>query len=497
MKKNIRLISTLMALTLAISAAACSGNNTTSDKSAPDTKSSITNSSGASASPDTKESLTETAPSTAKDTAGETAGEAAPTEPATDSFSVREGAKSFEAADSKTNSVKNTAEAPAAETPATEAPTEDTFTDMTEFDEAEEEITPVPTEPTTSAVEPDVPPVPDPGQLTAGEWNDNNNRGFFNNLVNNGKITFPSYGIDPRFRTAVTVKDGSDKPVANAKARLTDIDGNVLWEAVTDAKGIAYLFGSDENTGSAVEIESLGKKQSFELNIVGEDTQSKKKSTDRELTVKFDGEGESYAQNEIMFILDTTGSMGDEMLFLQSEFTAITNQIGTENTKYSVNFYRDTKDDYVTKCFDFTDDVSQLQQKLNNESADGGGDLPEAVAEILTETINKSSWSEKSVKLAFLIFDAPPHDEKADEVAAAIRKAAEKGIRIIPVVSSNSDRNTELFARAAAINTGGTYVFLTDDSGIGDSHLEPIIGDYKVEKLYDIIIRVINDYKQK
>ena len=83
--------------------------------------------------------------------------------------------------------------------------------------------------------------------------------------------------------------------------------------------------------------------------------------SDRELTVKFDGEGESYAQNEIMFILDTTGSMGDEMLFLQSEFTAITNQIGTENTKYSVNFYRDTKDDYVTKCFDFTDDVAPVE----------------------------------------------------------------------------------------------------------------------------------------
>ena len=44
--------------------------------------------------------------------------------------------------------------------------------------------------------------------------------------------------------------------------------------------------------------------------------------------------------------------------------------------------------------------------------------------------------------------------------------------------------------------TGGTYIFLTDDSGIGYSHLEPIIGEYKVEKLYDIIIRTINEYKQ-
>ena len=170
--------------------------------------------------------------------------------------------------------------------------------------------------------------------------------------------------------------------------------------------------------------------------------------------------------------------------------------IRTENTKYSVNFYRDEGDDYVTKCFDFTDDIDALQKNLNSESADGGGDIPEAVAEVLKETISESSWSEESVKLAFLIFDAPPHDRKEKVLYDTIRTAAEKGIRIIPVVSSNNERDTELFGRSLAIMTGGTYIFLTDDSGIGDAHLEPIIGDYKVEKLHDIIIRVINEYRQ-
>ena len=95
-----------------------------------------------------------------------------------------------------------------------------------------------------------------------------------------------------------------------------------------------------------------------------------------------------------------------------------------------------------------------------------------------------------------MIFDAPPHDGKEEEIRKAVEAAAEKGIRIIPVVSSNSDRGTELFGRALSIVTGGTYVFLTDDSGIGDSHLEPIIGSYEVRSLYDIIIDIINDYRQ-
>ncbi|MCR4708431.1 MAG: hypothetical protein K5746_10855, partial [Clostridiales bacterium] len=53
------------------------------------------------------------------------------------------------------------------------------------------------------------------------------------------------------------------------------------------------------------------------------------------------------------------------------------------------------------------------------------------------------------------------------------------------------DRETELFGRALAILTGGTYVFLPDDSGVGNSHLEPIVGAYTVEKLHDVIVRII------
>ena len=44
------------------------------------------------------------------------------------------------------------------------------------------------------------------------------------------------------------------------------------------------------------------------------------------------------------------------------------------------------------------------------------------------------------------------------------------------------------------MTTGGTYTFLTDDSGIGGSHLEPTVGDYEVEHLNDMLVRIIEDY---
>ena len=370
---------------------------------------------------------------------------------------------------------------------------------------------------TTDPVEPEP---PQSGQLTAGEWNDNDNWGFFMNLCNSGKIDFPSYGLDPRTRTMVTVNDSSDAPVVNASVSLCDEDGKVLWTSVTDKNGTAYLFcntsASPENPdpqseksepakgAKTIVVKSGGKTQSYDYQQTAAPSEAEgtaenpqaRKSSSYEAVLVFNGGGTLKKKLDIMFIVDATGSMSDEMLFLQSEFSDIAKEVSSADTRFAVNFYRDEGDDYVTKCSDFTTDTSSLQSTLSNETADGGGDLPEAVAQILDESVNKASWRDDAVKLAFLIFDAPPHAGTDTSIIASVKAAAEKGIRIIPVVSSNSDRNTELFGRAVAIETGATYVFLTDDSRIGESHLEPIIGKYEVEKLYDLIIRLINSYKQ-
>lgn len=339
------------------------------------------------------------------------------------------------------------------------------------------------------------------GQLTAGEWNDNNNWGFFQNLVNSGTIAFPSYGINPVNRIEVLICDDADTPQINAKVELLAEDTSVIWTSITDKNGKAYLFFDENSIPAKYRVSYNEISQEFDVTVLNSINPDEQQSSDIATTdgvelLTLNANTETYTNMEVMFIVDSTGSMSDEMLFLQSEFTAIANEIGTDNTSFSVNFYRDKGDEYITRCYDFSKDISEIQQILNSENANGGGDTPEAVAEILNETITEKQWGEDTVKLAFLIFDAPPHADTQETLINAVKTASEKGIRIIPVVSSNSERDTELFGRALSICTNGTYVFLTDDSGIGDSHLEPIIGDYQVEKLYDIIIRVINEYRQ-
>ncbi|MFB6351217.1 MAG: hypothetical protein ABEN55_03150, partial [Bradymonadaceae bacterium] len=61
---------------------------------------------------------------------------------------------------------------------------------------------------------------------------------------------------------------------------------------------------------------------------------------------------------------------------------------------------------------------------------------------------------------------------------------------------SGIDKSAEFLLRSMAIATGGTYVFLTDDSGIGGNHIEPTIGEYEVHKLTDLLTAVAVRYLQ-
>ncbi|MBR5421756.1 MAG: VWA domain-containing protein [Lachnospiraceae bacterium] len=315
------------------------------------------------------------------------------------------------------------------------------------------------------------------GVLTAAVWNDLENWDFFTGLVQNQTISFPAYGIDPVRRVAVTVRDGNQNPVENEPVVLKDVQGAELWSTVTDAEGKAYLFYMDGEEAAKVSVCGESLDVSDEMEFVTEDA------------------GNAGTGLQVMFILDTTGSMGDELNYLKKDFQAIVADVDGDNILYSANFYRDQGDDYVTKCNPFTDDTTLVQQQFDAESADGGGDAPEAVAEILEETMIQGAWKNGYRKIAFLIFDAPPHDGMEETLDKAVRAAAAKGIHVIPVVASNADRSTELFGRALAICTNGEYVFLTDDSGVGDSHLEPIVGQYTVEALHDIIVRLIKEYQ--
>ncbi len=202
------------------------------------------------------------------------------------------------------------------------------------------------------------------------------------------------------------------------------------------------------------------------------------------------------AELDVQLVLDTTGSMGDELSYLQGEFDAIAAKVRARfpnlTPRWSLVVYRDKGDDYVTRQFDFTTDTNQFRRNLRAQSASGGGDTPEAVVEGLSAGL-KQSWRQQGsvAKVAFWVADAPAHPGEGRGLANVIRDAKKKGVRIYPIASSDTDDTAEFQMRSAAQMTGGRYVFLTNDSGIGNDHAEPHIPCYNVTRLDSAIVRMI------
>jgi hypothetical protein len=202
---------------------------------------------------------------------------------------------------------------------------------------------------------------------------------------------------------------------------------------------------------------------------------------------------------DVMFMIDTTGSMGDELEYLKAEMgDVIRRAAGEQNVpvRTSVNFYRDEGDAYELRYFDFREDVDEAVSLLAKQSAAGGGDYEEAVDTALDFAMNQARWDEDAVKIMFLVLDAPPHyDAKTvASINASIRKAAEMGIRIIPVASSGVDTTCQVLFRTWAAMTGGTYTYLTDHSGIGGSHQKPDVEHEEVMPLNDLMVSIIKEY---
>jgi hypothetical protein len=200
---------------------------------------------------------------------------------------------------------------------------------------------------------------------------------------------------------------------------------------------------------------------------------------------------------DVSLVIDTTGSMGDEMLYLRTEFLALTSSISEKypnaEQRWSLVVYRDQGDLYVVRSVDFTSDLQAFQGTLAEQRADGGGDLPEAPEEALAAAA-ELDWRTggATARLAFWIADAPHHSQNAFAMADAIRAVRDAGVHLYPVASSGVDELSEHSMRSAAQLTGGRYLFLTDDSGVGGSHKEPTIPCYFVTRLDHAILRMID-----
>ncbi len=342
--------------------------------------------------------------------------------------------------------------------------------------------------------------VPDPraGLLTAGEWNDLHNwNRHWTDLLADGEIEEyqKMYAMFPRNRYTLMLLNNQNYPAADVKVVLKS-GNDLIWEARTDNTGKAELWANmfDQKNSENLTIEVLfeGKTQIIRQPKVAKDGIN---------VLKINNLCVSSKNVDIVWAIDATGSMGDEIAYLKSELLDVIGRAKSLSQDLSFRmgtvFYRDQGDDYITKSSGLHSDIAKTVDFIKQQYAGGGGDMPEAVHSALEEAIFGQQWSETAIaRICFLVLDASPHQSAAVNASLqrAIREAARKGIRIVPITASGIQKDTEFLMKFFGLATNGSYVFLTDHSGIGGKHLEPTTDEYKVELLNDLLVRLITEY---
>jgi hypothetical protein len=331
------------------------------------------------------------------------------------------------------------------------------------------------------------------GILTAGELSDFKKWKLWGDYSQSEfKRWSEHWGLLFKNRFCVQVQNEEHKALVGRQVHLVNITTkDTVWTAVTDNTGKAELWSN---------LEADPKNQQAIYKIVCENEEAKfpvlfENGINRIVLKKSCAVSNDV---DIAFVVDATGSMGDEIQYLKEELNDIINKTAEKykevNLRLASVFYRDHGDEFLTRQTDFDKDIKRLLGFIQNQSAGGGGDTPEAVEEALTVALNSLHWTEGSrARILFLVLDAPPHDAAKDQMHVLIRQAAEKGIRIVPVVCSGIDKSAEYLMRCIALATNGSYVFLTDDSGVGNPHIKPTTDEFKVELLNNLMQRLIGE----
>lgn len=341
------------------------------------------------------------------------------------------------------------------------------------------------TAPSTSA--------PTASGLKAGYADDNKQFNYFIGFLEKYKHV-RHIDIPVQERILLSVKDANGRSVPNAQVTVSDASGTALITGTTYADGSFLFFPAKFGSASAYKAAAVKGQQKSEASF--------SRTGKRDIAITFDAKRVLPANTplDIVFIFDTTGSMGEEIQRLKDTIEIIKMNIASMPSKPKVRFgmvlYRDRGDDYVTKIVPLTADLAAFQKDLATVSADGGGDTPEDLQSALKDAVNGLAWNTDGVRLAFIITDAEAHLDYNDEYtyARAAADAAKKGIKIFSVGTGGLPIEGEYILRQISQYTSAKYIFLTyGERGESDGGREQSVShhtgaNFVTDKLETIIM---------
>lgn len=176
---------------------------------------------------------------------------------------------------------------------------------------------------------------------------------------------------------------------------------------------------------------------------------------------------------DVVFALDTTGSMGGLLTGAKRKIWSIANQLAsaqpTPEIRMGLVAYRDVGDAYVVQSTPLTADLDTVHAELSRLQAAGGGDGPEHVNKALQTAIDEIAWQRdpQTLRLVFLVGDAPPHDDYADGLNSIelAERAHNSGI-IINTIRCGNNPDTLASWQAIAQRAGGAVATIAQNGGV-------------------------------
>ena len=293
--------------------------------------------------------------------------------------------------------------------------------------------------------------------VKAGEWDDNANYREFKSFLASNVTNFHRVNLDDRRFLVVRDKDGHGIP----RCKVTVSDGQSKTSYLTTASGRAILFPHAEGF--------QGGKLTATADCAEGSTQASFSAIDQQdglVDLKLQTARKDIGARvvDVAFVLDTTGSMSEEIAAVKQTIQKVASSLSTEQVTVRIALveYKDRTDQFTTRVFPFATDLPTFSRKVAGISASGGGDTPEDMNAGLHTALTQLEWSSNSVaRLAFVIADAPPHlDYDGPDYAKDMKTASHRGIQLFTVAASGMDGLGQVVFRQMAQFTGGTNMFV-------------------------------------
>lgn len=295
------------------------------------------------------------------------------------------------------------------------------------------------------------------GGVKAGEWNDNANfQEFIRYLTKQRKLGYERADLSQR--RFVVVQDSAGKPVPNCEVQIGFPRPQLKLRTGADGRALFFPRAEGFSGGRVSVTAQCGEHAaSIPASLRGRDGVIK-------LTLAAPRALPAVRTVDIAFILDTTGSMSEEINALKETIREVSKVIESAGVHMRVGLveYRDRSDPFVARIHAMTTDVEAFRTRVASLTAHGGGDIPEDVNQGLKAAFDGLSWSPTSLaRVAFLIGDAPPKmGYGGPSYLDSAKKANREGIRVYTVAASGQDTLGQVVWRQIAQYTGGTNMFV-------------------------------------